>query len=224
MRRAVIFGASGLVGKELLRLLLAEETYTEVISFGRSKLAIQHPRLDTRAVDFLLLDECRDSLQDADVFCCLGTTMKKAGSRDAFRQVDYDYPLEIARMCKEAGARQFLIITALGSDSRSTFFYNRVKGELEEALLKLQLPSSHVFRPSLLLGNRQEYRRGEKLGAWLSRFLSPLWIGPLRPYRPIAASDVAKAMLWVALEKQPDHHVHVSKELTRLAAIGKQTS
>lgn len=147
--------------------------------------------------------------------------MKKAGSRAAFREVDYTYPLEIARLSSLANARQFLIITAMGADSDSSFFYNRVKGDLENALQQLQLPALHIFRPSLLLGNRQEYRRGEAFGARLSPLLVHLMIGPLRVYRPVQASDVAAAMLHVSLQEIDGNHVYPSDEISRLAQISK---
>lgn len=221
MKRAVLFGASGLVGKALLHLLLAKKDYTEVVAFGRSTLAIDHPRFQSRTIDFHHLEACKEWLSGSDVFCCLGTTMKKAGSRAAFREVDYTYPLEIARLSSLANARQFLIITAMGADSDSSFFYNRVKGDLENALQQLQLPALHIFRPSLLLGNRQEYRRGEAFGARLSPLLVHLMIGPLRVYRPVQASDVAAAMLHVSLQEIDGNHVYPSDEISRLAQISK---
>ncbi|MFS0553535.1 NAD(P)H-binding protein [Brevibacillus sp. 179-C9.3 HS] len=224
MKRAVLFGATGLVGSELLRLLLEDEAYGQIIAVVRSELSIVHPRLQTVVMDFHQLGDCRVFLEGADVFCCLGTTMKKAGSREAFRKVDYQYPLEIARLAKEEGASQFLIITAIGANSRSVFFYNRVKGELEEALHELKLSCLHIFRPSLLLGPRQENRRSEELGAKLSQSLSFLWIGPLRAYQPVTAADVAGAMHYIASLGLRDTHEHESRDLSQLAAARKKTS
>ncbi|KQL46139.1 hypothetical protein AN963_14220 [Brevibacillus choshinensis] len=221
MKRAVLFGASGLVGNTLLHLLLAEEVYSDIIAFGRSALAIDHPRLHFRTIDFHHLEECQEWLSGSDVFCCLGTTMKKAGSREAFREVDYTYPLEIARLSSLAGARQFLIITAMGADSHSSFFYNRVKGDLENALQQLRLPALHIFRPSLLLGNRQEYRRGEAFGARISPLLTHLMIGPFRVFRPVQANDVAAAMIHVSRQEIDGNHIYPSDEISRLAHIRK---
>lgn len=223
-KRAVLYGATGLVGGELLRLLLEDEAYDEVVAVVRSEIPINHARLRIIVIDYRHLADCRPYLAGADVFCCLGTTMKKAGSHEAFRTVDYKYPLEIARLAAEERASQFLIITAIGANSRSAFFYNRVKGELEEALHELPLPGLHIFRPSLLLGPRQELRRGEAFGAKLSQSLSFLWLGPLRAYQPVSASDVAKAMHHIAAQGQTGTYVHASSELSKLAAAGKKTS
>ncbi|MFC8684167.1 NAD(P)H-binding protein [Brevibacillus porteri] len=224
MKRAVLFGATGLVGRALLQHLLEDDTYGKVIAVVRNELPFTHPRLQTVVIDFGQLGDCRQFLEGADIFCCLGTTMKKAGSREAFRTVDYQYPLEIARLAKEEGASQFLIITAIGANSRSVFFYNRVKGELEEALRELALPSLHMFHPSLLLGPRQEHRRSEELGAKLSHSLSFLWIGPLRAYRPVTATDVAGAMHHIASLELAGAHTYESRELPQLAVAGKRTS
>lgn len=224
MKRAVLFGATGLVGRALLQHLLEDEAYEKVVAVVRNELSFTHPRLQTVVIDFRQLGDCREFLEGADIFCCLGTTMKKAGSREAFRKVDYQYPLEIARLAKEEGASQFLIITAIGANSRSVFFYNRVKGELEEALRELALPSLHMFHPSLLLGSRQEHRRSEELGAKLSQSLSFLWVGPLRAYQPVTATDVAGAMRYIASRGLAGAHEYESRELPQLAAAGKRTS
>lgn len=221
MKRAVLFGASGLVGSALLLLLLQDDSYTEIVSFGRRALDIEHPRLISRTISFSNLGEYQEWLPKSDVFCCLGTTIKTAGSREAFRLVDHTYPLEIARLSLAAGASQFLVITAMGADSSSSFFYNRVKGELEHDLKQLSLPALHIFRPSLLLGDRREHRLAESFAARLAPLLTPLLIGPFRTYRPVQAADVAKAMLYAARKDDGGQHVYPSDKIALLAAASK---
>jgi uncharacterized protein YbjT (DUF2867 family) len=199
-RTALVAGASGLVGGHLLQLLLAEGGYARVITLARRSLATRHPQLDQRVVDLGALDTLADFPGADDVFCCIGTTIKTAGSRQAFRKVDYDYVLGLARAGQRVGARQFLLVTALGADSASRIFYSRVKGEIEEAVRQLPYQGIQIFRPSFLMGDRAEVRLAERLGVPLARAVAPLLVGPLRRYRPIHAADVARAMVRIAQE------------------------
>ncbi|HLM44435.1 MAG TPA: oxidoreductase, partial [Myxococcaceae bacterium] len=194
-RTAVVAGASGLVGGLLLDTLLEDPLYREVLSLGRRSLPKQHPKLVQRTVDFARLgDEALPPADDA--FCCLGTTIKKAGSQEAFRAVDHDAVLAFAKAAKQAGARRFLVVTALGADPGSRVFYNRVKGEVEQHLKGMGFESLVILQPSLLLGERAESRPGERAAIIASRVLAPL----LRPLasRPIEARTVARAMVALA--------------------------
>jgi uncharacterized protein YbjT (DUF2867 family) len=148
--------------------------------------------------------------QADDIFCCLGTTMKKAGSKEAFRKVDYQYPMDIARLGLANGAQQFAIVTAMGADTKSTFFYNRVKGEVERDLAALNYPTLLIFRPSLLLGNRGESRLGERLAEGAMRLLSP--IIPAK-YKGVDGSKVANAMLATMQQGLVGKHVFESDRL-----------
>lgn len=217
-RTALIAGGSGLVGGHLLQMLLDNDAWERVTSLGRTQLPLTHARLRQQTVDFDRLEEQREIFGADDVFCCLGTTIKKAGSQQAFRRVDHDYPLAIAKLAKQQGAKQFLVVTALGSDAGSPIFYNRVKGELERELRGLELPSLHVFQPSLLLGDRREHRAGERVGAVFMKLAGPAMVGPLRKYRAIEASVVARAMLRTALGAQEGVHVHPSDEIASAGA------
>jgi uncharacterized protein YbjT (DUF2867 family) len=201
-RKALIAGATGLVGSHLLRRLLAHASYTRVEVLVRRELSISHPKIRQRIVDFERLDLGMADGVD-DVFCCLGTTIKKAGSQDAFRRVDHDYPLMLARMAKADGARQFLMVSALGADPHSSVFYSRVKGETERDIAAIGLPKVIFMRPSILLGERQEHRPGEGAGALVGQLIAPLLVGPLRKYRPIPADDVAAAMIYAANHDVP---------------------
>jgi uncharacterized protein YbjT (DUF2867 family) len=205
-------GATGLVGGHVLRRLLAHPSYSRVEVLVRRELPIRVPKLIQHIVDFEHLDA---GLAD-DVFCCLGTTIAKAGSQEAFRHVDHDYPLALARLGKAAGTQQFLMVSSLGADARSSVFYLRVKGETERDIAATGLPKVVFMRPSFLFGERLEQRTGERAAAFIGRMIAPLLVGPLRKYGPIHADDVAAAMLYAA-----NHDVRPgpieSDEIARLA-------
>ena len=212
-RTALVTGASGLVGGHLLDALLEDPRYTAVHSLGRRALPRQHPKLHQHTVDLTRLEE--QPLPAAeDAFCCLGTTIKKAGSQEAFRAVDHDAVLAFARAAKRAGAQRFLVVTALGANARSRFFYNRVKGEVEEALRGVGFPSLVIAQPSLLLGERAESRPGEQVATVVSRALAPV----LRflEGRPIEARTVARALLTLAWQPPTGTRVVPSGELQTL--------
>jgi uncharacterized protein YbjT (DUF2867 family) len=189
-RTALVIGATGLVGRGVVNQLLTSEKYSHVKVLARRSFELTHPKLDSIIFNF---DRPDASLVRADdIYCCLGTTMKKAGSNEAFYLVDFTYPYEIAKMALANGAKRFAIITAMGSDSKSLFYYNRVKGDIEAAIKALEYETLLVFRPSLLLGHRSESRMGEKIGEILAKLLNPLI--PAK-YRAIEAENVAKAMV-----------------------------
>jgi uncharacterized protein YbjT (DUF2867 family) len=188
---ALIAGSSGLTGGFLLKILLEAPEYREVIAYVRKRTGIQHPKLREVVMDWEKLDA---PVPADDVFCCLGTTIKKAGSQEAFRRVDYEYPLHLAELQLQGGSQQFLLVSAIGADASSSIFYSRVKGELEAALQKLGYKSLHIFQPSFIAGPRQEKRVGERIGLAIFSFISPLFIGPLKKYAPIPAEHIARAM------------------------------
>ena len=211
---AVLAGASGLVGNRCLARLLAHSAYSRVTVWSRRPLALSHEKLHVDLVDFDNLPALEGHCDD--IFCCLGTTIGKAGSQQAFRRVDHDYPLALARFGKAAGAQQFLMVSSLGADSKSSVFYSRVKGETEHDVVMSGLPKVVFMRPSLLIGERQERRTGEIIGAIAGRFIGPLLVGSLRKYRPILADDVAAAMLYASNHDIPAGAIE-SDEIVRLA-------
>ena len=190
-RSALIAGATGLVGRRLLARLLDDPDVSSVVVLTRRTLSLPHPKLQEGVVDFAAVADFALPPVD-DFFCCLGTTMSKAGSRAAFRAVDLDLPVTLARMALAAGATRCFVVSALGADPRSKVFYNRVKGELEAALGALPFATVIAFRPSLLAGPRAETRISERIGIALARPLAGML--PAR-YRPIDAGTVAQAML-----------------------------
>lgn len=217
---AVVAGATGLVGRELIRMLLEHPSYSRVIALVRREIGLSHPKLEERRISFDRLEEEIDEqlLRDADVFCALGTTIKQAGSKEAFRRVDYAYPLALGRAARRYGAACFILVSAMSSSERSKMFYSRVKGEVERDLAALGLQRLVVLRPSLLLGDRTESRPGERLAIALSRPLGALMIGPLAKYRAIESRDVACAMIAAARNEGPAHDILESNEISSLAA------
>lgn len=217
LKSALIAGATGLTGKELVKVLLDHPGYDKVIVFVRRPLAFDHPKLEQIQVEYYRIDDYKKHFQVDDVFCCLGTTIKKAGSQKAFRKVDYDYPVALGRLAKSAGVKNFQVISAMGADSRSNIFYNRIKGQMEDNLKKLELPALHIFRPSLLLGDRQEFRLGEKAASLLSPVFSPLLRGSMKKYKPIQAEQVAKAMCIAAQSEKSGTHTYPSDQIAEMA-------
>ncbi|MHA6246990.1 oxidoreductase [Pontibacter sp. CAU 1760] len=218
VRNALIVGASGLVGSHLLHLLLQSPRYSEVIAVGRRELPLIHPNLEQRVIDFDRMKEFAADLKADDIFCCLGTTIKKAGSKEAFYKVDYTYVAQLAEITASKGASQFLVVSAMGADASSLFYYNKVKGEMEDHVKQQDFSTVHLFRPSLLLGERDEHRAGEELASKIMKPLSGLMIGPLEKYKPIEAEAVAKAMLFAASQDQKGIHVHPSDDIAILGA------
>ena len=216
-RTALLLGATGLVGGHCLDLLLAHPGYDRVRTLARRPVGRRHPKLDARQIDFDRLDAAADLFEANDVFCALGTTIATAGSHEAFRRVDHDYVVEAARLASEAGADQFLMVSALGADPSSRVFYNRLKGETEVAVKHLPFRALWIVRPSLLLGDREEFRLGEKLTDWASRPLAFMLVGRLRRYRPVAARDVAAAMIALAVEEEGTGGVIESEEIEALS-------
>jgi uncharacterized protein YbjT (DUF2867 family) len=210
---ALLAGATGLVGSECLSRLLAEETYTEVLVVTRRDLGpgAADSRIRQIVIDFDRLDELPDALVADQVFCTLGTTMRKAGSRAQFRRVDLEYPLKLAEIALRRGAGHFSLVSAMGASRSSPLFYLRVKGELELALRNLGWPSLAIFRPSVIAGQRKESRPGERAGELLLR------MAPAR-LRPVAAGDIATAMVVTALQSPTGVTIVESDEISRRAA------
>lgn len=209
-RSALLVGATGLIGTHCLDLLLDDEFYHAIATVGRRPQGRTHAKLTHHVIDFEALEDYRDVLVAQDVFCCLGTTMKKAGSEAAFRRVDYDYPLAIGQRAKANGAEQYLLVSSLGASPDARVFYSRVKGEVEEAIAALGFDGTYIFRPSLLLGDRDEKRLGEQVSEVVLKVVSPLLIGPLRKYRGIEARQVAGAMINVAKQQPGGLHRYES--------------
>ena len=210
---AIVVGATGLVGSKLLHVLLADADYRQVHVLARRPLSRTDSRLREHLVDFTRLATFDWPTAD-DVYCCLGTTLAIAGSREAFREVDYDYPLAVARGALDHGARQFLFVSAMGADARSSVFYSQVKGELETAAAALGFHAAIAFRPSLLAGNRAEQRFGERMALVV---LQPVRRLVPRKYRPVEDRRVARAMVAYAKRGLAGFHIVPSDAIQAFA-------
>lgn len=198
MKTAIIAGATGLIGKQLLFNLIESKAYDKIIVLVRKEIPFQSTKLVQVVIDFDNLPLIADNLKADDVFCCLGTTIRKAGSQEAFKKVDYDYCLNLAKETHINGSKNFFLVSALGANSKSKIFYNQVKGELEEAISKVGFNSFYIFRPSLLLGNRNEFRLGEKIMQIIMKPISKLMFGSMKKFAAIESKQVAKAKYLLA--------------------------
>ncbi|HUK11947.1 MAG TPA: hypothetical protein VLW17_01495 [Thermoanaerobaculaceae bacterium] len=219
-RVAAVLGATGLVGGACVERLLADGAFARVVTVGRRALDREHAKLEQVVAELGGGGAWTPPAGVTDAFCCLGTTIGKAGSPEAFRRVDFDLVVWAARGASAAGVGQFLLVSSLGADPASRVFYSRVKGEAEAAVRSLPFRGVQIFRPSLLLGEREEFRLGERVAAPLSRLVSPLLLGGLRRYRPVAAGAVAAAMVRVAREAPAGVNVFESERIAALAASG----
>ena len=214
-RTALLLGATGLVGGHALRLLARDGRWGRVVTLGRRPMEPASHRHEDHVVDFDRLAEHADLFACDDLFCCLGTTRKEAGSKDAFRRVDLEIPAEAARLAHAGGAAQGLLVSALGADPGSRVFYTRTKGEAEEAFRDAGFEAVQIVRPSLLTGDRDrlprpggEVRRGERVAEAVLGALRPALVGPLRRLRPTPAVDVARALVAVAAAAPPGDHAY----------------
>lgn len=193
----LLVGATGLVGRECLRLLLSDQAIARIEVVARRALSpdVRSPKLSTHIIDFDHLNEYDELFTVDAIICALGTTIRQAGSRTRFRTIDLEYPLDFARLGRRRGCSHFLVVSSLGANPKSRIFYNRVKGELEAGLRELDYPCLTIVRPSLLLGPRAEQRLGEEVAKRVSK-----WLGPLvpRPFKPVEAHTVAIALVRAA--------------------------
>ncbi|MEQ9307298.1 MAG: NAD-dependent epimerase/dehydratase family protein [Marinoscillum sp.] len=220
---ALIAGSSGLVGSSLVNQLINDNYYQKVIVLTRRPLGLTDPKVEEVVVeDFDTLASAQEQLIAQDYFCCLGTTIKQAGSKEQFKKVDLEYPLELARIAQKSPSyKHFLIVTAAGANADSPLFYNQVKGEVEEQLRAMKISGLKVFRPSLLLGDRRDFRLGEEIAKFVSNLFSFFMVGLKRKLWSIKASDVAKSMLLVAKEQRPGYRVYNSNDMIkRISSFG----
>lgn len=201
---AVVLGATGLIGSLLTELLLNDPAFKSVRVLVRKPYSTQHAKLDVQLVSFDDINGFKNKLGTGDcIFCCVGTTQKKVkGDKAAYRRVDYDIPVNAARLASEAGFTKYLLVSAAGANAGSMNFYARLKGDVENAVKTFPFKSIHIFQPSILFGNRQEFRLGELIGKGIMKALSFLFTGKLKKYKGINALDVARAM--VAAAKKND--------------------
>ncbi|WP_055106964.1 oxidoreductase [Paenibacillus ihumii] len=222
-KRALIVGGSGLVGCKLLDMLLEGRHYDAVTAVVRAPLHLKHPKLTELIVNFDQLEQYEQQFSADDVFCCLGTTIKQAKTQQAMYRIDVEYPLTIARLALQQGARHFLFISAMGANPASRIFYSRIKGIAEGGLRQMPYNSLSILRPSLLLGDRREFRLAERWAGAFFRALPFLFAGPLKKYRAIEAETVARAMYLMAIDNPQGTTVYSSWQIEQYAAEQKAT-
>jgi uncharacterized protein YbjT (DUF2867 family) len=220
---ATVIGATGLIGTEVVRELIASAQYSRVRIIVRRPYALSDPKVEVRIVDFTNRQELDATIEgSAAVFCAVGTTLKKVGgAMDAYRKVDFEIPVGAGASCERTGCPKLLVVSSVGADSRSRNFYLRLKGEVEDKLMNMNIQSIFVFRPSMLLGDRKESRPAERIAQWFMSTFSMLI--PAR-YKAIAAKDVARAMVAASLTDNPRHiSVYEYTEMKRLLRSGTMT-
>lgn len=205
---ALVVGGTGLVGRHLVKALLDSDAFSLVTVVVRKKHFKKHPKLKEILLNFND-KKSLEGLENPDhLFCCIGTTIKKAGSQKKFKDVDFGIPLLFGNWSERNNVRSFSIVTSMGADRDSKIFYNRVKGEVEDKIKKMSIPKINIFRPSLILGNRDESRPGEKLAQAVFKIINPLFFGPVKKYKAIEAKKIAAGMVYY-LEKDMGGGTHI---------------
>lgn len=215
--KVIIVGASGLIGNSLLYALIGSKQIAEITLLLRHSLSISDSKVKQIIVNFDDLEEYTNEIKGDIIYCCLGTTKNKSPDQNNYRKVDFNYPLKLAKIGVKNGVSQFHIVSSLGANSNSKTFYLRLKGELENELKKLNIPSLHIYQPSFLEGKREENRLLEKLMLPIMKLINPLLWGSLENYRSIKASDVAKAMINQSLKELKGTYTYPSKQIKELA-------
>ena len=217
-KTACIFGSSGLVGSYVLKLLQDDSRYSEIIVFNRTQKIAEHPKIKQIVADYKELNNFTGELNASEFYCCLGTTIKKAKTKEAFEYVDYQLPLQIANIASLNGVEKYLVVSSIGASAQSKNFYLRTKGKMELAIAGLEIKRLHFFRPSLLLGKRNEKRFTESISKVFMKLLGYLMLGNLKKYRAIHAETVAAAMISTANSKAIQQ-VFISDEIEDIGNV-----
>lgn len=215
MKTAIILGATGLTGGILLQKLLKDDRYNKIKLFSRKSVGISHPKIKEYVVNMLQLTDHAADFIGNEVFCCIGTTNAKTPDKGLYRSIDYGIPVTAAELCILNNIHTFIVLSALGADSTSNVFYNRTKGEMEEAVLDLETSKTHILQPSLIGGKRNEKRAGEYFFKLLMKLIDPLLIGSFKKYRSINPETIVSAMIWLANNKSNRKRI-VSDEIKEI--------
>lgn len=216
MKKAIVYGASGLVGSYILKNLLNNTNYEQVTIVVRKELAIQHPKLKTLIGDFHSLPNVVKDIDIDEVYIAIGTTKKKTPDQKIYYQIDHDYPVLAAKLAKENGAKSIFLVSSVGANPSSSVFYTKTKGETEQDIIKLNFDHTYIFRPSMILGDRKENRPLEKVLIGIFKLINPLFMGGLNKYKGIDAENIAKAM--VSAANKPNDKIKILhwEEMTAL--------
>lgn len=215
-RTAIILGATGLTGGILLQLLLEDDRYEKIKLFSRNRVKIASDKIEEHIGDVLNLEKFKLHFKADEVFCCIGTTKSKTPDNELYHKIDFGIPVLAAQMSKANGIDTFIVISALGANSKSNIFYNRVKGEMEESVLKIGVSNTYILQSSLISGPRDERRLGEWLAKQLFKVLNVFMVGPLKKYRSIHPKEIAICMLKLANGEQASGRV-TSEEIKKMA-------
>ena len=215
MRTALVFGSSGLVGRHLLNQLIKDTNYSKIKLFVRSEPEISDPKVEIIKTDFNNLENHKEVIRGDDCFFCIGTTKQNSPDKSEYRRVELEVPKQVAQIAKSNSVNSFVFVSSGYADPKSSGDYLKFKGEVEEELKRLNFPKLGIMRPSFLLGDRKEKRVGEKIGIFVFKLLSPLFLGPLKKMKPIQSETVAKAMISSA-NKNLEKNVFESNEIAEL--------
>lgn len=216
-QKAIVIGSTGLIGKALIDLLLQNDNYEQVIALVRNPTVSKNKKLIYIETNFKQVDDVTDAIKGNCLFICIGSTMAKAGSKDAFLKVDFNIPVDVAHIAVKNGVQKCIVVSSLGADQNSSNFYLQTKGKMEQAIEKLGFKNTVFMRPSILLGTRKEFRLGELIGKFFMTLLNPVFLGPLKKYRGIQGQTVAKAMLNLSLQDSMGVKRFESNEIEILA-------
>ncbi|MBD1260197.1 NAD(P)H-binding protein [Maribacter polysiphoniae] len=198
VKTAIILGATGLTGGRLLELLLNDSRYSKIKLFSRSSVGVTDPKIEEYLGDMFNLEDYKDDFKGDEVFCCIGTTKSKTPNKDFYKKIDFGIPKSAALLAKSNAINTFIVISALGANANSSIFYNRIKGQMEEAVLEAHIPKTYILQPSLIGGKREERRLGEWVFKQLMKVANLVMAGPLKKYKTIHPETIAKAMVWLA--------------------------
>ena len=214
-KTAIILGASGATGKEVLKILLEDHRYSEIKLFTRSSINLTHPKIKEYITDLFELENLKSDFTADEVYCCIGTTKAKTPDKEVYKKIDYGIPVTAARLCKENNIKTYIVISAIGANINSSVFYSRTKGEMQQAVLENGILNTHILQPSLILAERNDKRIGEKIASGIMWLLNPLLFGNAARYKSISAKDIAKAMVWLCNNPYPDQIIqsHTIEEI-----------
>ena len=216
MKTALVFGSSGLIGGHLINQLIKDNNYNKIKLFVRSEPEINDPKVEIIKTDFNNLENHKEDIKGDDCFFCIGTTKQNSPDKNDYRRVELDIPKEIAQIAKSNSINSFVFVSSGYADPKSSGDYLKFKGEVEEELKRLNFPKLGIMKPSFLLGDRKEKRIGEKIGIFVFKVLSPLFLGPLKKMKPIHSATVAKAMIKIS-KSENDQIVFESNEIVKLS-------
>jgi uncharacterized protein YbjT (DUF2867 family) len=216
-KTAIILGATGLTGSILLKKLMNDQRYETIKLFSRKKIEGLPKKVAQYIGNVLTLQNFKEEFKADEVFCCIGTTAKKTPNKETYKKIDFGIPVTAAKLSKENNINTFLVISALGANEKSAVFYNKTKGQMQQEVLKQNIPNTFILQPSIIDGNRNETRIGEKIGLIIFKLIQPLFIGPLKKYKVIKAEEIAQAMLNLANTKTINKNIITSNYIKEIS-------